>query len=97
MQNCFIAEVLMKSESYIMLNKQNDTIKINSTDLQYIVEKLMYIVCDTQSNIIFTVKCFSQNLTDTQVKHIKTAKWVMWYLCETISYSLKYETIMCTD
>ena len=59
MQNYSVIKVLMKLRSYVILNKLNDVIKANSIELQQVVEKLMYIVCETQSNIVFMVGCLS--------------------------------------
>ncbi len=46
-QNYLIIKVLIKSELYIMLNELNNVIKASSAELQWVVEKLMYIVCKT--------------------------------------------------
>jgi len=45
------------------------------------------------------IECLSQNLINVQIKHIKFAKWVMWYLKETTNYELKYESVIniCTN
>jgi len=81
----------MKSELYITLNESDNAIKVSTVNLQWIVEKLMYIVCETQSNIAFMIECLSQNFIDVRIEHIKAAKWVMWYLKKTINYDLKYK------
>jgi len=74
MQNYSTVKVSMKSESYIILDKLNDAMKVSTADLQQIVEKLMYIACKTQSNIVFMIECLSQNLIDIKIEHIKVAK-----------------------
>jgi len=61
--------------------------------MQWIVEKLMYISCDTQSDIIFVIECLSLNFIDVQIEHIKVVKWVMQYLKKITSYELKYKSI----
>jgi len=71
MWNCSAVKVLMKLRLYVILNEIDDARKVSLIDLQQIVEKLMYIACNTQLNIVFMIKCLSQNLTDTQIKHIK--------------------------
>jgi len=67
----------MKSESYITLDKLNNAIKVSTVNLQQLVEKLMYIACKTQSDIVFMIECLSQNFTDVRTEYIKVAKWVM--------------------
>jgi hypothetical protein len=70
----------MKLRSYVTLNKSDNIMKASSAELQWIVEKLMYIACDTQSDIVFMIECFSQNLINVRLEHIKMTKWVMQYL-----------------
>jgi len=59
MKNCLHVEILMKSKLFIILNEMNDVIKANLINMQQIVKKLMYIACNTQLNIVFTVECLS--------------------------------------
>jgi len=47
MQNYLVVKVLMKLRLYIILNESDNIIKASSTELQWVVEKLMYIVCKT--------------------------------------------------
>jgi len=82
----------MKSKSYVTLNESNNAMKVSTVNLQWIVKKLMYIVCETQSNITFMIECLSQNFTDVRIKHIKVIKWVMWYLKRTMNYDLRYKS-----
>jgi hypothetical protein len=70
MWNCSAVEVSMKLNC-ITLNESNNVMKASSAELQWIVEKLMYIACDTQSNIVFMIECLSQNLIDVRLEHIK--------------------------
>jgi len=49
----------MKSELFIILNKMNNIIKANTVNIQQIIEKLMYIVYNTQSDIVFVIECLS--------------------------------------
>ena len=74
MQNCLVVEILMKLRLYIILNELNNVMKVSSIKLQQIVEKLIYIVCETQLNIIFMIECLSQNLINIKVEHIKVTK-----------------------
>jgi len=74
MQNCLAIKVLMKSESYITLDKSNNAMKVSTVNLQQIIEKLIYIACETQSNIVFMIECLSQNLIDIKTEHIKVTK-----------------------
>ena len=74
MQNCSPVEVPMKLKLFITLNEAGDSDEVNLKNLQQIVEKLMYIACSTQFNIAFAVECLSQNIMDSQARHIKAAK-----------------------
>ena len=74
MKNCSAVKVSMKSELYIIFDKSNNAMKVCTVNLQQIVEKLMYIACKTQSNIVFMIECLSQNLTDVKIEHIKVTK-----------------------
>jgi len=93
-RDCLHIEIFMKSKLFITLNKTDNVMKASLVNMQWIVEKLMYIACDTWSNIIFVIECLSQNFINVQIKHIKATKWVLWYLKETTSYKLRYESIM---
>jgi len=59
MKNCSHIEIFMKSESFITLNEMNNVMKASSTNMQWIVEKLMYIVYNTQSDIVYVIECLS--------------------------------------
>jgi len=59
MQNCSAMKVLMKFELYIIFNKSNNAMKFSIVNLQWIVKKLMYITCKTQSDIVFVIECLS--------------------------------------
>ena len=74
MQICSAVKVSMKFELYVILNKSNNAMKVSTVDLQQIVEKLMYIACKTQSNIVFMIECLSCNFIDVQIEHIKVVK-----------------------
>jgi len=91
MQNCSAVKVSMKFELYVTLDKSNNAMKVSTVNLQWIVEKLMYIVCKTQSDIVFMIECLSQNFIDVRIEHMKAAKQVMWYLKKTINYDLRYK------
>ncbi len=59
MQDCLVIKVLMKLRLYVMLNESDNVMKISSVELQWVVEKLMYIICETQSDIIFIINYLS--------------------------------------
>ena len=65
MQDCSPVEVSIKLKSFIILNEAGDSDEASLKNLQYFVEKLMYITCSTQSDITFTVECLNQNITDS--------------------------------
>ena len=55
MQDCSPVEISMKLKLFITLNKAGDSDEASLKNLQQIIEKLMYIACSTQSDIVFTV------------------------------------------
>ena len=65
MQNCSPVKILIKLRLFITLNEAGDSDEVSLKNLQQIIKKLMYIACSTQSDIIFTVECLSQNITDS--------------------------------
>jgi len=58
-KNCSVIEISMKSELYVTLNELNNTMKVSSINIQQIIEKLMYIACNTWSDIVFMIECLS--------------------------------------
>jgi len=66
-QNCSAVKVSMKFELYVTLNELNNAMKVSTVNLQQIVKKLIYITCKTQSNIVFIMRCLSQNLIDVRI------------------------------
>jgi len=74
MQNCSAVKVLMKSELYVTLDKLDNAMKVSTVNLQWIVEKLMYIACKTWSDIIFVIECLSQNFINVRTEYIKVTK-----------------------
>ena len=59
MTNCQSVSISMKSEFFIMLDKSGDKEKTDMQVYQVIVRKLMYLVCDTRSDISFVVEYLS--------------------------------------
>ena len=56
MQDCSSVEISMKLRSFITLNKAEDSDEVSLKNLQQIVKKLIYIACDTQSDIVTVLK-----------------------------------------
>jgi len=52
-------KISMKFKLYVTLNKLNNAMKVSTVNLQQIVKKLMYIACETQSDIVFVIECLS--------------------------------------
>jgi len=74
MRNFSTVKVSMKSELYVTLDKSDNAMKVSTVNLQQIIEKLMYIACETQSNITFMIKYLSQNLINVRTEYIKVTK-----------------------
>jgi len=74
MKNCSTLKVSMKFQLNITHNKSNNAMKVSTVNLQQIIEKLMYIACKMQSNIVFMIEYLSQNFNDIKIEHIKAVK-----------------------
>ena len=97
MTNCQSVSISMKSGSFITLDKSDNKEKIDMWVYQVIVRKLMYLVCDTRSDISFVVECLSQNNRDSQVGYLKTVKKVLQYFKEMSQMCIKYEQLIYTN
>jgi len=47
MRDCLHVEILIKLRLFITLDETDNVMKASWADMQWIVEKLMYIVCNT--------------------------------------------------
>ena len=82
--------VISVTDFFIALNKSEDKEESDMWSYKAIIEKLMYLVCRSWSDISFVVRCLSQNNSDLWVSHVKTVKQVLWYLQETAKYCIVY-------
>ena len=91
MTNCQSVLISMKSEFFITLDELDNEEETNMQVYQVIIRKLMYLVCDTRSDISFVVECLSQNNRDSQVGYLKTVKKVLQYFKEMSQMCIKYK------
>ena len=70
--------------------KSNDE-WINSKKYQHKIEKLMYVVIHTRSNIVFALKRFNQYFNNFAIHHDKTMKILLRYIRSTIDFDIVYD------
>ena len=57
------------------------------------IGKLLYIVCETHSDITFAVSCLSQQCSDPQVSHIRAIRRVLQYLKRMMNLEIHYNSL----
>ena len=70
--------------------KSNDE-RINSKKYQHKIEKLMYVVIHTRSNIVFALKRLNQYFNDFAIHHDKTIKILFRYIRSIIDFDIVYD------
>ena len=78
---------------YITLKEENDRDHTEITTYQQLIEKLLYIACETHPDITFAVGCLSQQCSDPQISHIKAIRRVLQYLKRTINLEIHYNDL----
>ena len=51
----------------------------------------MYLNCDIKLDIIFIINYLSQNCYNSQLRHFKTVKQVLYYLNNTLNLNIIYK------
>ena len=78
---------------YIILKEENDRDYTEITTYQQLIEKLLYIACETCPDVAFTVGCLSQQCSDPQIGHIKAIRRVLQYLKKTMNLEIHYNSL----
>lgn len=81
----------MKVSSFIKMHKEDNYKKVNIKIYQKLIRKLMYLLCNTRSDIAFAVGQLSKCNSDLKVRHVKEIKQVLHYFKETIYLEITYE------
>ena len=79
--------------SYITLRDNSDSDPTEITAYQHLIEKLLYITCETCSDITFTVNCLSQQCSDPQISYIRAIRRVLQYLKRTMNLEIHYNSL----
>ena len=83
-------KIFMNDYDSLKSTKSNDE-RINSKEYQHKIEKLMYVVIHTRSNIVFALERFNQYLNDFAIHHDKTLKTLLRYIRFIFDFDLVYD------
>ena len=78
---------------YITLKDNSNSDPTEITTYQQLIEKLLYIACETHSDITFAVSCLSQQCSDPQIDHIKVIRRVLQYLKKMMNLRIHYNSL----
>ena len=79
--------------SYITLKDNSNSDHTEIITYQQLIEKLLYIACETHSDIAFAVDCLSQQCSDPQIDYIKAIRRVLQYLKRTMNLGIHYNSL----
>ena len=78
---------------YITLEDDSNSDHTEITTYQQLIEKLLYIACETHPDIVFVVGCLSQQCSDPQISHTKAIRRVLQYLKRTMNLEIHYNSL----
>ena len=78
---------------YITLKNDGDSDPTEITAYQHMIERLLYIACETCPDIIFAVGCLSQQCSDSQISHIRAIRRVLQYLKRMMNLEIHYNSL----
>lgn len=82
--------ISMKARSIIKMTEPKNYEEMNLHIYQQLIDKLMYLLCGTKSDIFFVVEQFSRYNADPTKDHFWAAKRIVQYLWDTMVMSLIY-------
>ena len=82
-------KIFMNDYDSFKSTKSNDE-RINSKKYQHKIEKLMYVVIHTRSDIVFALKRLNQYLNDFAIHHDKAMKTLLRYIRSIIDFDIKH-------
>lgn len=74
MRDCNPVSTPMKADNFIKMQRKDNYKKINLKIYQWLIGKLMYLSCDTRSDISFVVELLSKQNADPRMGHPKVIK-----------------------
>lgn len=80
----------MKARSAIEMLDSKDYKKTELYEYQWLIGKLIYLVCRTRPDITFAVRQLSKYNANLRKSHFQTAKRVVQYLKSTIKMGLMF-------
>ncbi|CAA7406712.1 unnamed protein product [Spirodela intermedia] len=86
--------IFISQEKYIcdLLKKFNMTTKTNEHFYRSIVGGLMYLT-HTHLDILFSIGMISRFMHSRSVHHLRAAKKILQYVCDTINYGILYQLV----
>lgn len=90
MTDCNSVNIPMKAGWFIEMSEPGDYEEVNIKSHQRLIGKLMYLLCGTRPDIIFTVGQLSKHNLDPRSGYMKTVKKVVKYLKRTMRLGLVY-------
>ena len=70
---------------------KSDDERINSKKYQHKIEKFMYVVIHTRSDIVFALERLSQYFNDFAIHHDRAMKILFRYIRSTIDFDIVYD------
>ena len=83
-------KISMNDYNSFKSTRSNDE-RINSKKYQHKIEKFMYVVIHTRSDIVFALERLSQYLSDFAIHHDKAMKTLLRYIRSTIDFDIVYD------
>lgn len=81
----------MKIETFIKIFKNNNYEKTDIKTYQRLIKKLMYLLCNIRSNIVFIIGHLSKRNINLKVNFLKVVKQVLKYFKRTTYLEITYK------
>lgn len=81
----------MKVETFIKMFKNNNYEKTDIKTYQCLIKKLIYLLYNIRSNIVFIIGHLSKQNTNLKVNFLKVVKQVLKYFKRTIYVEITYK------
>lgn len=78
--DCNLVSTPIKAENFIERLYKRDYKEDNIKAYQYLIGKLIYLSYRIQPDVLFVVGQLSKPNPDSQIRHLKAAKQVVWYI-----------------
>lgn len=94
MFNYNLVSTSMKAENFIKMQYKGDYKKADIKVYQYLIGKLIYLSCRIQSNVLFVIGQWNKPNPDSKIRHLKTAKQVVFYLKGIMYLRIIYNALL---